>query len=147
MTRMKTTIHSNRGLAATSQWGVSLIEAMVAVLILAILFLGMAYVLSRGLVSQRYTNTQSIALLEMREGLQRTGKGVADLCSGATPDSFAIVDSIGVTRECSSISVDITVGALATVPISASSITIKTDKSASSANLFGGDGEILLSID
>lgn len=53
------------------QRGSSLIEAMVAMLILAILFLGIAQVLGRGLVSQRYMNTYSLALLEMRERLQQ----------------------------------------------------------------------------
>lgn len=147
MIRLTMITRSDKCSAATGQRGVSLIEAMVSVLILAILFLGMAYVLSRGLVSQRYNNTQNIALLEIRENLQRAGKGVTDLCDGATPDALSIVDSIDVTRDCTPASVDIKVGTLDTVTVTTSSITLKTEKNTASENLFGGDGEIVLSTD
>lgn len=63
------------------QRGISLVEAMVAVLIVAILFLGIAHVLSKGLVSQRFMNTHNLALLEMREKMQQPGQSVDAFCS------------------------------------------------------------------
>lgn len=65
---------------APQQWGISLIEAMVATLLLSVLFLGLAFVLSRALVGQRYMTTQNLALLEIREILQTTAGGADQFC-------------------------------------------------------------------
>ena len=78
------------------QRGSSLIEAMVAMLILAILFLGIAQVLGRGLVSQRYMNTYSLALLEMRERLQQHND--VTLCSN--PGNLSWVGNIQLVARC-----------------------------------------------
>lgn len=87
------------------QHGISLIEAMVAVLLLAILFLGMAHVLARGLVSQRYVNTHNLALLEMREVLQTED----DICT-STP-SLKLVGNVSLQPTCPARSeIKITVG-------------------------------------
>src|SRR4051794_33895370 len=53
-----------------AQQGFSLIEAMVSVLLVAILGLGMAYTTSRVLLTQRFATTQSLAIVQMREYLQ-----------------------------------------------------------------------------
>lgn len=129
------------------QRGVSLIEAMVAALLLSVLFLGMAYALSRGLVTQRYMNTQSIALLEMRDGLQQPNKGVTALCGGETPQALTKVGSLAVTKTCTPAGAPITVnltGFVLTVT-PPQGLTLSTPASAASEGLFGGNGVITLS--
>lgn len=118
------------------QRGVSLIEAMVAALVLAILFIGLAHVLARGLVSQRYVNTQNLALLEMREVLQTQN----NICS-STP-SLTHVGNVLLQPACSTRgSVEITVGSVPKKELSGTdlprNIQLTTADSASEG-LFGG---------
>lgn len=128
---------------ASRQKGISLIEAMVAVLLLAILFLGIAHVLSRGLVSQRYMNTQNLALLEMRELLQDRNDAAA-FCG--SPDDLTWVGSVSLTAGlgCATDTVTISIDGIA-VDVTAQSIEISTATSATSQGLFGGDGVITVS--
>ena len=130
MVRTKTT-----GCARFRQRGISLVEAMVAVLLVAILFLGIAHVLSRGLVSQRFMNTQNLALLEMREKLQQADS-VDAFCNN--PGSLEWL-SVGLeTGDCTEPApITVTVGgrsAIVTPPISIEVSTSAND----SASLFGG---------
>lgn len=126
------------------QRGVSLIEAMVAALLLSILFLGMAYVLSRGLVSQRYMNTQSIALLEMRNGLQQVG--VTAICDGDTPPTLSNkVGGLAVTGSCTTVNnANVTLSGYDRT-VTQRSVTLSTPANATSEGLFGGNGVITLS--
>ena len=105
----------------TNQRGVSLIEAMVAMLILAILFLGIAQVLARGLVSQRYMNTQNLAVLEMRERLQQNNE--ANLCSN--PGNLSWLGNVELAINCNKSEVIISVDSIS-MPITANSITLFT---------------------
>ncbi|MDQ9092141.1 prepilin-type N-terminal cleavage/methylation domain-containing protein [Pseudoalteromonas haloplanktis] len=124
----------------TYQRGISLIEAMVAMLILAVLFLGIAQVLARGLVSQRYMNTQNLALLEMRERLQQSSE--TNLCT--SPGSLNWVGSVSLTASCNESEVTISAGGIS-VPVTAYSITLSTTENDTSTELFGGDGVIRIS--
>lgn len=137
----------DRSAKAKRQLGVSLIEAMVATLLLSILFLGLAHVLSRSLVSQRYMNTQSLALLEMRENLQKkNGTGVNDICvDGKSPESLSWLANISIAaQDCDTPeSVEITVEGLEAVTVMMHPIpTLSTEANSS---LFGGDGVVKIS--
>ncbi|MGS0537013.1 type IV pilus modification PilV family protein [Pseudoalteromonas sp. SaAl2] len=124
----------------TYQRGISLIEAMVAMLILAVLFLGIAQVLARGLVSQRYMNTQNLALLEMRERFQQSNE--INLCTN--PGSLNWVGTVPLTANCNESEVTISAGGIS-VPVTAYSITLSTTENDTSSELFGGDGVIRMS--
>ncbi|MFA5631836.1 MAG: hypothetical protein WC997_10010 [Porticoccaceae bacterium] len=95
------------------QRGVGLVEAMISTLLLAILFLGLAFVLSRAFVSQRYVNTQNLALLEIRNNLQTSGSGLFDICGGASPGAITVAaTTIAVSNEgCAEQSITVAVGA------------------------------------
>ncbi|WP_185265784.1 type II secretion system protein [Halopseudomonas xiamenensis] len=58
------------GFIRQAQRGFSLIEAMVSIVLVAILGLGMTYAASRVLQVQRFATTQSLAVIQMREYLQ-----------------------------------------------------------------------------
>jgi len=119
------------------QGGVTLVEAMVSTLLLAILFLGLAFVLSRAFVSQRYVNTQSLALLEIRNNLQTVGLGINDICVvGASPGSVSIAGtSITVGNNgCTEVPVDVEISGFSSYPLTIHSITLTAD----STELFGG---------
>ncbi len=122
------------------QRGISLIEAMVAMLILAVLFLGIAQVLARGLVSQRYMNTQNLALLEMRERFQQSNE--INLCTN--PGSLNWVGTVPLMANCNESEVTISAGGIS-VPVTAYSITLSTTENDTSSELFGGDGVIRMS--
>ena len=127
-----------KGLAC--QRGISLIEAMVAMLILAILFLGIAQVLARGLVSQRYMNTHNLAMLEMRERLQQSSE--TNIC--INPGHLDWVGNISLAASCHESEVTVSAGGIS-VPVTAFSISLSTAKSNTSSELFGGDGAIRMS--
>lgn len=55
---------------STRQQGFSMIEAMIAILLVSILGLGMVYATSTLLTTQRFSTTQSIAIIQLREYLQ-----------------------------------------------------------------------------
>lgn len=54
-----------------AQRGSSLTEALVSVLLVAIMGLGIVYAVSKVLLTQRYTTTQNLAVIHIREHLQR----------------------------------------------------------------------------
>ena len=60
---------STCSLGRSSQRGVSLIEALISILLVAITGLGLAFVTTQGLSTQRYATTQNQVLLGLREAL------------------------------------------------------------------------------
>lgn len=125
------------------QYGVSVIEAIVAMLILSVLFLGLAHVVSRGLVGQRFLNTQNMTLLEMREVIQTT-----NVCSGS--HSLTLISTISLDATCPNRSdVSISVGSVPAVALEGINlppvITVSTSSNSTTENFFGGDGVIRIS--
>lgn len=119
------------------QQGSSLIESMISMLLVSVLGLGVAYATSKSLAAQRYTTTQNLTVMHMREYLQ-------------TRDSAKQTMSIAeqnITLNETPVNQELTVS----IPgINASAKTlpqVQTGLSltASSTDLYGGDGEIILS--
>jgi len=134
--------------AIGAQQGISLIEAMVATLVLAILFLGLAHVLSRGLVSQRYVNTHNLALLEMRWNLERkNGTGLWTICEeNKNPDNLTwLPQEVQVTNTSCVTKVDVEVIVDGLPPLSVETYPIPTLSTEANSSLFGGEGIITLS--
>ena len=130
----------NLGNHSIRQRGLSLIEAMVTALLISILFLGLAHVLARGLVNQRYLNTHNLALLEIRERLQQSGE--ASFCT--SPGSLSWVGNIPLTANCVDTTVTIAVGSIS-AQVNAHALTVSTQNNNTSVQLFGGDGIISIS--
>lgn len=72
--------------------GDALLEALIGILLLAILGLGLSYSASRMLASQRYAATHGIMVAQMRKALET--EGLTNLCSAA-PDAISIVPAGG----------------------------------------------------
>ncbi|MBB4845069.1 type II secretory pathway pseudopilin PulG [Paucibacter oligotrophus] len=89
-----------------AQRGIALIEALVSMVLLAIVGLGLVYALGRSLVAQKYQKAQSLAVQTIRADLQ--GRGLADGCpsSGSnklTRNAEPIVESVdlsGLSKAC-----------------------------------------------
>ncbi|UVE17291.1 hypothetical protein NVV93_17180 [Pseudomonas sp. LS44] len=60
-----------------------MIEALIGMLLMAIVGLGLVYTSSRVAVSQKDMNLQNLAISQMRDLLQRNGSGTLDLCASA----------------------------------------------------------------
>lgn len=69
------------------QSGISLIEAMISLLLIAVTAVGLAYVSSRSMLTQRYVTTQNLAVMQMREHLKANEDGVIDLKTPSSPSS------------------------------------------------------------
>lgn len=75
-----------------AQRGDALLEALIGILLLAILGLGLSYSVARMLASQRYAATHGIMVAQMRNALETDG--LSNLCSAA-PDAILIVPAGG----------------------------------------------------
>ncbi len=123
-----------RGMHA--QNGSYLVESMVSVLLVAVLGLGLAHATSKSLVAQRYTTTQNITVMHMREHLQtRT----------ADSQSFSLADKdITLSETVFQQSLTVSVAGIPsdkTIPNAATGISL----SVTEASLYSGDGTITLS--
>ena len=74
------------------QRGDALLEALIGILLLAILGLGLSYAASRVLAAQRYAATHGIVIAQMRNALET--KGLTHLCSN-NPHTFSITPTGG----------------------------------------------------
>lgn len=63
------------------QQGDALLEALVGMLLIAVLGLGLAYAAGRAMNAQRFAATHGIVLSEMRLAMERTG--IKTLCAGS----------------------------------------------------------------
>lgn len=132
MSRFPITEHRRR------QRGEMLIEALVGTLLLSLIGLGASYTTSRVLVSQRYLNAQSIAIVQMRALLQRYG--AVTLC--ADPTSAVIV-----LPPAQSLTLDVACTDGAAVTVNGSALTAVPPGlrlSATSVARFGGSGTIVV---
>ncbi len=113
------------------QQGTSLIEAMVSMVLVAIMGLGLAYASSRTLLTQRYTTTQNLAALQMREKLQKPDE---NLLVRLGEDSLEMNYSPGNTP-----SITVT---LNSVSENVTGVAVNRSVSNTSTSWFGGDGTV-----
>lgn len=76
---------SLRGAQRRTQRGDALLEALIGMLLIAVLGLGLAYAAGRAMNAQRYVAAHGIVLSEMRFAMEKTG--IKALCTGS---GFAI---------------------------------------------------------
>ena len=113
------------------QRGTSLIEAMVSMLLVAAMGLGLAYASSRTMLTQRYTTTQNLAAIQMREKLQRPAENLSVKLGG---DSLNMNYSQGNTP---TISVS-----LNGVSANVTGVAVNRSVNTTNTNWFGGDGKV-----
>jgi len=129
---------------ATPQWqgGSMLLEAMVGILLSAVLGLGMAYSAARALNAQRYASIQNLAVMDMRVSLATSSACVAGAVAAASGAASGALASLSYTQTCSTLTPTISAaGAIATTSLSRTE-SLATSTSAASTGLFGGDGVI-----
>lgn len=115
-----------------SQRGISLLEALISVLLIAITGLGLAHVTAQSLAVQRYATTENQVLLGLREALLLDGGATRVPVAGGT---------LGFTREPESHAVTLSVGSSqVTVDVQTETLSVTDDP----ASLVGGDGEFSL---
>ncbi|WP_314409512.1 hypothetical protein [Pseudomonas kuykendallii] len=110
------------------QRGDILLEALIGILLMAIIGLGLVYVTSRVAVSQKDMNLQSLAIAQLRDLLQRNGAGT-DLCGGSHQISLPSIGTLNVTVTGCGTTANATVGGQALSGI-ASPLTLSVSNSA-----------------
>jgi Tfp pilus assembly protein PilW len=134
---------------AGSQRGSSLIEAMIAALLVAIVFVGLTFVLTRTLVGHRYMNAHNAALLEIREKIET--QGMNDLCTNGTEQFIVGSQNVAIAAtNCTSPAITVAISSDLSVVLAAGSVpavtaTFSTTANSDSAGLFGGDGVVSFS--
>jgi len=123
--------------------GDTLIEALVAILLMAILGFGLAYGASRALNAQRGLAVQSRAIMEMRDYLQNQDDLLCEpgTAMSWTHDIAGKTITFEVTCEQREIEVD---GGPVTVWLPT---TVATQSSDTSMALFGGDGRVAFTLE
>lgn len=124
------------------QRGMTLIESLVAAVLLGVIFLGLTYALSRAMVSQRYNVTQSTFLQETRENLQTVG--IQRLCdAGEAPASYNWLPvAVQVSKSCSDSTVTVDIPGLQRDVVT-HKLSLVTNDNDDNQQLFGGNGEVL----
>ena len=130
------------------QRGDVLIEALIGTLMTAIVFVGVNTALSKTLHSQRYSNAQRLALLQMRNEIQ-TG-GIADICSGGAGSATVVGQTVSQSAACTSLDVTFAINSdlsisLAAGDVPATSFSLSTAADTISQGLFGADGVLTMS--
>ncbi|WP_428311048.1 type IV pilus modification PilV family protein [Hydrocarboniphaga sp.] len=142
---MRPSRSTDRGAAARSQRGDALLEALVGVLLVAVIGMGSAYTASRVAVTHKYARTQAMAISQLRQMLQNASD-IASWCAGSSPpavrirpedSSLATID-LPVTVSCTAAGT-LTVGGK-TISAAPSRVTL----SVTSAATFGGAGSIVV---
>lgn len=115
------------------QRGISLLEALISVLLIAITGLGLAHVTVQALAVQRFTTTENQVLLGLREAL------LTDDSVNSVPVAGS---QLGFARQPQSWSITISVGdqAQKTVDMQTDVLSVSDDP----ASLVGGDGHFQL---
>lgn len=118
------------------QQGSYLIESMISMLLVAILGLGVAYATSKSLAAQRYTTTQNITVMHMREYLQTRDSAKQTV---SIAEQSITLNETPVNQE---LTVSVSgINSAKTLPQVQTGLSL----TASSTDLYGGDGEIILS--
>ncbi|THT98685.1 hypothetical protein E9531_14015 [Lampropedia puyangensis] len=136
-------------LKGRSQQGDALIEALVALLLASVIGLGLTYSLGRMTNAQRTMNAQNMAVQTMRESLVEKGFSTSEVCRKADgSEETGLVSSspfnnsdISFALECESTTVTVNGEAISMDAIK----SIRTGESDSNADLYGGDGDLVIS--
>lgn len=129
------------------QSGLTLIEALIASVLLVIMFIGMAQILTKNLRAQGENYAMGLTLFDIRQQLQQTDGGVEGLCNGGSLAPLWLEGNVALTAQCSSgpsvqlILPDIAEGD----PVSLRQFSVSTKPADDSKLLFGGDGVITTS--
>jgi prepilin peptidase dependent protein A len=142
------------------QRGDALLEALFGIVLMAIIGLGLAYASARATSSQRYLNTQNIAISGMREQLMNASS-VADLCAnnnssaikvgnanlqtelgGCQQDQVTVSVAIGSSEGGNNHHGSASASAVQASVTLVTSLTLATTASDESAAAVGGDGRI-----
>ncbi|GHD67509.1 hypothetical protein [Jeongeupia chitinilytica] len=132
--------HPNR------QGGEALLEALIGILLMAAIGLGLTYAASRAAVGQRLTNTQNMAVSDIREKLATTG---VDALCGTSPSIAVGSNALPSTVNCSKAAVTVSAPGVSSVTLSANSVltgvSVSIDSGTASQELLGGNGQIVIS--
>jgi Tfp pilus assembly protein PilV len=128
-----------------AQRGDALLEALVGVVLVAVIGMGSAYTASRIAVTHKYARTQAMAVSQLRQMLQNASD-VASWCAGTAPpaiqirpaDSTIAAISLPVTASCTAAATTTVAGKTITAP--PTNVTL----SVTSASTFGGSGSIVV---
>lgn len=114
------------------QQGISLLEALISVLLVAITGLGLAHVTAQSLAVQRYATTENQVLIGLREAL----------LAGPDVESVPVAGSeLGFARQPEVLNVRISLGGVEhVVEVQAQRLAVASDP----ARLVGGDGRFEL---
>lgn len=131
------------------QRGDALLEALIAMVLASIIGLGLTYATARMANSQRYMNAQNMAVHEMREELLKKGFTADELCDA---DNLEWAGSAAYTSSGDTIAFDLTCEST-TINVNGIDIQLQAVKSLASSGdgvsqaIFGGDGELRISVD
>ncbi|SDS65097.1 hypothetical protein SAMN05216198_2435 [Halopseudomonas litoralis] len=115
-----------------NQRGISLLEALISVLLIAITGLGLAHVTVQALAVQRYATTENQVLLGLREAL---------LMEDSINRVSVAGSELGFVRQSESLSVTVRVGTVdKTVNLQTETLSVTDDP----GSLVGGDGQFRL---
>lgn len=136
--------------APKAQRGDALIESLLALLLAAVIGLGLSYSASRLLNTQRTINAQNLAFHDVREGLLSQGFSAAEICAKPGEDTETIKwdGPAGATKDGQPIPFKLTCQS-ASVTVNGLPISLNTIESietaahdANAKDLFGGDGTL-----
>lgn len=93
------------------QAGFSLLEALIGMVLMAVIGLGLGFAQSRALYNQRYLNTQNLAVSQMRESLINGGQPLSAACASGTGPTINVAGvSQALSVTCSSAAVSVSLG-------------------------------------
>lgn len=133
------------------QSGSALLEALIGMILMAIVGLGLSYATAKSLHSQRFLNTQNIFVSSVREWLLTAdGQKLARACNGSGQPEITIGDQTAtLTVTCETQTVVIGTPSLH-ISINDDSvwttINLVAPASATTQAMFGGDGRIQVSL-
>lgn len=132
---------------SNAQQGDVLIEALLAMLLSAVIGLGLSYATMRMLHAQRQMNAQNMAVQQMREELVQKGFSASDICESSDEEQFEWTESAGYTPSGGvvlfTVSCDSTTVNVNGIDIALKSVkSMNTEGQSDSEALFGGDGEL-----
>lgn len=132
---------------AGRQRGDALLEALIGIVLMAVVGLGLAYSTARAANSQRYLNTQNLAIAQLREKLQHV-----EPCTIDTVTITLAGKSVDFSPTCTTENVTVRYtmnGNTISEPLDEPMKTLTSVSTTSSdvtRELFGGDGSIVISL-